>query len=123
MSHIDVYRANIVTLSCSRSKRNAAAAAGLEGAATAAGRAGLRAGLGWGQARAAPRGRQTRANPHELASNQESTRTCCARACWNGTGTARNQASWNGSGRNIIIHEYAKNMQLYVKICFKYAYI
>ena len=80
MSHIDVYRANIVTLSCSRSKRNAAAAAGLEGAATAAGRAGLRAGLGWGQARAAPRGRQTRANPHELASNEESTRTCCGRA-------------------------------------------
>ena len=117
MLHIDVYRANIATLSCSRSKRNAAAS-GLEGAAAAAGRAGLLAGPGWGPARAAPRGRQTRTNPHELASNEESTRTCCGRACWNGTGTASNQASWNGSGRNITIHKYAKNMQLYVKICF-----
>ena len=72
---------------------------------------------------AARRGRQTRANPHELASNEECTRTCCGRACWNGTGTvtASNPASWNGSGRNI--QKYAKNMQLYVKICLKYANI
>ena len=67
---------------------------------------------------AAPRGRQTLANPHELASNEECTRTCCGRACWNGTGTARNPASGNGSGR--YIHKYAKNMQLYVKICLRY---
>ena len=44
------------------------------GACRAAGRPGR------GPARAAPRGRQTPANPHELASNEESTRTCCGRA-------------------------------------------
>ena len=74
-----------------------------------------------GPARAAPLGRQTRANPHELASNEECTRTCCGRACLNGTRTARNPASWNGPGRNI--HKYTKNMQLYVKLCLKYANI
>ena len=79
------------------------------GACRAAGRPGQR------QASAAPQGSQTRANPHELASNEECTRTCCGRACWNGTGTARNPASWNGSVRNM--HKYAKNTQLYVKIC------
>ena len=69
--------------------------------------------------RAAPRGRHTRANPHDPASNEECTQTCCCRACWNGTGTASNPASWNGSVRNM--HKYAKNMQLYEqnmhKIC------
>ena len=49
MLHIDVYCANVVTLSCSRSKRHAAAAAA-EGAAAAAGRAGRRAGPGGGPA-------------------------------------------------------------------------
>ena len=98
------------------------AVAGLEGAVAAAGRARLRAGPGGdrprrGQAWAAPRGRQTRANQHEFASNEEYTRTCCGRACWNGTGTASNQASWNGPGRNI--HKYAKNMLLYEKIMLK----
>ena len=67
---------------------------------------------------AAPRGRQTLANPHELASNEECTRTCCGRACWNGTGTASNSASWNSPGRNI--HKYAKKYK-YAIICFKYA--
>ena len=85
------------------------------GACRAAGRPGRRP----AQAAPLPRGRQTRANPHELASNEESTRICCGRACWNGTGTASNPASWNGSGRNI--HKYAKNMQLCVKLCLKYA--
>ena len=28
------------------------------------------------------------ANPHELEINEECTRTCCCRACWNGTETA-----------------------------------
>ena len=75
MLHIDVYCAKIATLSCSRSKRNAAAAEA-EGAAAAAGRAGWRAGPGGVPARTVPRGRHTRANPHELASNEECTRTC-----------------------------------------------
>ena len=74
------------------------------GACPAAGRPGR------GPARAALRGRQTRANPHELVSNEECTRTCCGRACCNGTGTASNTASRNESGRNI--YKYAKNMQL-----------
>ena len=92
------------------------------GACRAAGRPGRRP----AQAAPLPRGRQTRANPHELASNEESTRICCGRACWNGTGTASNPASWNGSGRNI--HKYAKKhavmcktMLKICKICRKYA--
>ena len=67
MLHTDVYCAKIATLSCSRSRRNAAAAEE-DGAEATAGRAGWRAGPGGGQARAVPRGRHTRANPHELAS-------------------------------------------------------
>ena len=72
-----MHYANIATLFCRRRNRNAVAA-GVEGAAAAAGRVGLRASPGggrprWGQAREAPRGRQTRANPHELASNEECT--------------------------------------------------
>ena len=119
MLHIDVYYANIATLSCRRSKRNAAAA-GLEGAAAAAGRAGLRVGPGGTGPSGAP-GSPNPENPHELASNEDCTRIGSGRACWNGTGTAFNPASWNGSGRNI--HKYARNMQLYVKICLKYANI
>ena len=96
MLHIYVYSAklcaNIVTLSRRRSTRNATEAK-VEGAAAAALRAGRRGGPGGGLARAAPRGRHTRANPHERASNEECTRTCCCRACWNGTGAARNPAS------------------------------
>ena len=89
-----------------------------EGAAAAAGRAGRRPG---GAGRAAVRGRSTRVYPHEFASNEECTRTCCCRACWNGTGTARNRASWNGSGRNM--HKYAEQYQKYAIICQKYAII
>ena len=69
-----------------------------------------------GPARAAPRGRHTRANPHELAINEECTRTCSCGACWNGTGTARDPASWNGSGRNM-----QKMCKEYAVICKKYA--
>ena len=76
---------------------------------------------GGGPARAAPHGHQTRVNQHELASNEECTRTCCGRACWNGTGTASNPASWNESGRNV--HKYVKNMQLYVKYAIICKYI
>ena len=52
---------------------------GLEGAAAAEwqGCARLLAGPGGEPTRAAPRGRQNWANPHELASNVESTRPCC----------------------------------------------
>ena len=85
------------------------------GACRAAGRAGR------GPALASPQGRKTLANQHELASNEESTQTYCGRACWNGTRTASNPASWNGSCTNI--HKYARNMQLYVKLCLKYANI
>ena len=66
-----------------------------------------------GSARAAPLGRHTRANQHELASNEECTRTCWCRACWKGTGTACNPARWNRSVKNM--HKYAKNIQIYVK--------
>ena len=48
MLQIDVYCANIATLSCCRSKRNAAAK-GVEGAVAAAGSAGLLACLGGGR--------------------------------------------------------------------------
>ena len=91
---------------------------GWRGGAAAAGRAWLRAGPG------GPGGlprRRPGVNQHELASNEGCTQTCCGRACWNGPGTASNPASWNGYSRNI--NKYAKNMQLYVKICFKYANI
>ena len=49
---------------------------------------------------AASQSRHTRANPHELASNgsctlfianEECTRTCCCRACWNVTGSCQEQ--------------------------------
>ena len=108
-----VYSANIATLSFRRSKRNVVVE---EGAAAAAGcarwrpcGAGLWACIGLGRAL----GNHTLANQHELASNKECTRTCCCRACWNGTGTASNRASCNGSGRSLP--KYAKNMQLYGK--------
>ena len=69
-----------------------------------------------GAGRAAPRGLHTQANLHELASIiEECTQTCCCRACWNGTGIARNRASWNGSGRNM--HKYAGNIQKTQEIC------
>ena len=55
-----------------------------------------------------------RGNPHELASNEESIRTCCCRAYWNGTGTACNQASWNGSAEIYI------NMQEICRKCILY---
>ena len=82
-------------------------------AALAAGVQGVQVGPGGGPAWAAPRCCHTLANQHELASNEECTRTCRCRACWNGTEIACNPANWNGSGRNM--HKYAKNMQLYVK--------
>ena len=100
MLHIHVYSANLATLSCRRSKRNAAKAA--EGAAALrVVPAGGPMGRAGGPVRASPRVRHTCANPHELASNNECTRTRCCRACWNGTGTALNRASWNGSSRNM----------------------
>ena len=59
-----------------------------------------------------------------MHNNEECTRTCCCRACGNGTATASNRPSWNASGRSM--HKYAKNMRLYVKnmhkICI-YIYI
>ena len=86
------------------------------------------------------RGRYTRANPHEFASNEECavTRTCCCRACSNGAGTARNRASWNESGMHEMcrktreiwnythkicsyIRKYAKNMHLHLKDIKKFA--
>ena len=53
-----------------------------EGQAAAAGRAGQRpVGLACGPVQAAPLGCHTRANLHELASNNKCTLTCCCRAC------------------------------------------
>ena len=112
MLHIYVYFTKIATLACSRSKRNAAEEEAAEGD-SGCGRAGRQVGPGGGPAWAAPRCCHTLVNQHELASNEECTRTCRCRACWNGTEIACNPANWNGSGRNM--HKYAKNMQLYVK--------
>ena len=53
MLQIDVYCANIATLSCCRSKRNAAMK-GVEGAVAAAGRAAAWAGAGLGGAPGSP---------------------------------------------------------------------
>ena len=54
----------------------------------------------------------------QLASNEECAQTfCCSLVGLAGTGTANNPASCNGSGTNM--HNYAMNIQLYVKIVHK----
>ena len=65
---------------------------------------------GRGPARVAPRGRQTRANPHELASNEECTRTCCGRACWNVAQTSRGA---RGASRQI----YCQSLNILKNLC------
>ena len=113
--YIYIYNANIDTLSCHRSKRNVAAAEA-EGAASAVGRTERRPGgagrvAAGGQARATPLGRNTRANTHELASNEECTPVFVGLA-----GMVQEQPATGLAG--IVPAEICRNMQ---EICKEYA--
>ena len=72
-----------------------------------------------GQSWAAPRGRHTLANQHELASNEECTRTYCCRACCNDTGTAATRLA--GMDPAEICTNMQEICKEYAVICEKYA--
>ena len=100
--------------SCSGRWRGSAPAA----SPAAGGRQRFAAGSGMQAAR--PRGRPAAAAQHtaspvveEVYGQWEFTRTCCCRACWNGTEMARNRASRNGSDETCRnMQSYAENMKL-----------